>query len=194
MWWSSLVTVLSSEAGTVVFLAYASVAVSALSPRPMRAFVRLAWLCALAAVAPSLLWLWGDKVFEAWPEWSVRTARMASYSLAWGVGLALALWFTVRSLLVACAPIIAATIVFSVNVTLVPTAATGLMLDVAKTQGPIVWHTTCALAIWWAVRVERARRKGCGAVISCSRCSYPLTGLTSPDRCPECGATFAKAT
>lgn len=54
----------------------------------------------------------------------------------------------------------------------------------------IFWHGATALGLFiWM----RTRRRGLSASPVCSRCRYPLTGLTNLPACPECGAGFGSS-
>jgi hypothetical protein len=48
--------------------------------------------------------------------------------------------------------------------------------------------TAAAAGLWMFVRGVRVRRHG--ATPHCGGCDYPLTGLTDPAKCPECGVSL----
>lgn len=187
---------LASSADFLLFVAYGAMAVRAVSSRSAHKQVRFIWLCLLALVIVTGYMSWGGLLFRGLPfsPWT-GLLRVGSNLLIQGLALAAALRLSGCPWRLVCAPVAASVLATSYAAALSVSGMLSVNWAVSLWHSvTMIWHVVCAGMLWLAVRSMRRAKAHSKTCICCSACAYPLTGLISPDRCPECGATFAKAT
>lgn len=201
VWQARMVDVLCNYAVVPIFCVYAAYAVRFVAVRSPQIFVRLSGICAAAFISTLCIDVFVQRSLGSSPSvHPLIVPALRGYvqsGIYLSVFFAVTPWFRRFALVTAAATAIAwlaAAAPYAIPAirAQLPSMSRSMVFLLTFIIPAVCWHSICGIGLCRAAR-KMAGASG-SARLCCSACGYPLTGLTSPDRCPECGATFAKAT